>query len=149
MPPKEPTPCAAAAGNEPAVQVTAQTQAPLPLICPVPVWISPAAGAAGAAGAAAGGASAGGAAEGAAGAAGAAAGGVPPVMALGAPLPFCWIAMDWNRAWVFSAVGLMENVMPLPQWLAWAQKNPGTRVSRRAWAEEYVLGVTYTEAPRP
>lgn len=117
MPPKAPTPCAAA-GKEPAEQVTAQTQAPAPLIWPVPgVTAPPAAGAAGAAGAAAGGAAAGAEAAGAE-AAGAAAGGVPPTMALGAPLPFCWIAIDWNRAWDFSAVGLMEKVMPLPQWLA-------------------------------
>ncbi|KZL69701.1 hypothetical protein CT0861_12760 [Colletotrichum tofieldiae] len=62
MPPKEPTPCALTAGNEPAEQVTAPTQAPAPLICPEPCWMSPpeAGGAAGAAGAAAGAEAAGG-----------------------------------------------------------------------------------------
>ncbi len=38
-----------------------------------------------------------------------------PVMALPAPVPFCAMAMAWNIAWVFAAVGLMEKVMPFPQ----------------------------------
>lgn len=38
------------------------------------------------------------------------------VMGLSAPVPFCLIARAWNMAWVFAAVGLMEKVMPLPQW---------------------------------
>lgn len=59
---------------------------------------------------------AGGAAGGAA-AGGDAAGGGPPTIGGRAPLPFCAIAFSLNAAWDFSAVGLMENTIPLPQWL--------------------------------
>jgi hypothetical protein len=30
-------------------------------------------------------------------------------------VPFCEIAICWNIAWVFWAVGLIENVIPFPQ----------------------------------
>ena len=109
MPPKAPSPCACTAGKDPGAQVTAQMHWPVPgTSCPMP-WLGavapPAAG--GAAGAATGGAAAGGAA---------AVPLPPPVMALGTPVPFCAMAMAWNMAWVFSAVGLTEKAMPLPQW---------------------------------
>lgn len=113
MPPKALRPCAWTAGNAPAPQVTAQTHWPAanvpvpdvrPLVEPVvavlalleaaaaePVPVVPVEA-------------------------------VPlPVMALPVPLPFWAMAMDWNRAWVLSAVGLMEKVMPEPQWLACLQ----------------------------
>lgn len=31
-------------------------------------------------------------------------------------VPFCCIAMDWNMAKVFDALGLMAKTIPLPQW---------------------------------
>jgi hypothetical protein len=40
---------------------------------------------------------------------------VPPVMALGGLVPFWEMAIAWNIACVFWAVGLMEKVIPLPQ----------------------------------
>lgn len=46
---------------------------------------------------------------------GAAADEVPPVIGEAAPVPFCDIAIALNVAWVLLAVGLMENVIPLPQ----------------------------------
>lgn len=30
-------------------------------------------------------------------------------------VPFCWIAICMNIAWLLSAVGLMLKVIPLPQ----------------------------------
>lgn len=106
-PPKAPTPWAWTAGKAPVPQETAQTHWPACRL-PVPCWTEPVAAAPAADEAAedaAGAAAAGGAAA------------VPlPVMALPAPVPFCAMAMAWNMAWVLSAVGLMEKVMPLPQW---------------------------------
>jgi hypothetical protein len=46
---------------------------------------------------------------------------VLPVMALPVPVPFWAMAIAWNMAWVLLAVGLMEKVMPSPQWLACLQ----------------------------
>lgn len=115
MPPKLPRPWTSA-GNEPAPHIAMQVQLPsLPMVpSPGVAATSVAAGslavdAADSAGGAAGGAadSAGGATtpDDAAGS----------VMGLSAPVPFCLIARAWNMAWVFSAVGLMEKVIPLPQ----------------------------------
>lgn len=47
---------------------------------------------------------------------GAAAAELPPVMPVAVPVPFCAMAICWNMAWVLLAVGLMEKVMPFPQW---------------------------------
>lgn len=44
-----------------------------------------------------------------------------PVMALPVPVPFWAMAISWNMAWVLAAVGLMEKVIPLPQWPFWRQ----------------------------
>ena len=41
---------------------------------------------------------------------------VPPVMGDAAPVPFWAMAICWKSAWVLDAVGLMEKVMPFPQW---------------------------------
>jgi hypothetical protein len=61
---------------------------------------------------------AGGAGGAALGGAGAVLGGgaVPPVMGDAEPVPFWAMAICWNIAWVLFAVGLIENVIPLPQW---------------------------------
>jgi hypothetical protein len=80
-------------------------------VFPVPVAIPLLAGAAAAALVFAGGAAA--AVDAAGGAAAALA--VDPVMGDADPVPFCEIAICWNIAWVFWAVGLIENVIPFPQ----------------------------------
>jgi hypothetical protein len=41
---------------------------------------------------------------------------VPPVMGDAVPVPFCAMAICLNMAWVLLAVGLMEKVIPFPQW---------------------------------
>lgn len=41
---------------------------------------------------------------------------VPPVIGDAVPVPFCAMAICWNIAWVLLAVGLMEKVIPFPQW---------------------------------
>jgi hypothetical protein len=41
---------------------------------------------------------------------------VPPVMGEAVPVPFWAMAIAWNIAWVLFAVGLIENVIPFPQW---------------------------------
>lgn len=121
MPPKAPTPWTLAAGRFPVVHVTAHMhwpfwREPTPVVAPVlepelavpaeaaPVLAEPAAEPA---------------AEPPAAAPvefEAAEPEVPPVMAEPAPVPFCAMAIDWNMAWVLAAVGLMEKVMPFPQW---------------------------------
>lgn len=40
----------------------------------------------------------------------------PPAMLAVEPVPFWAIANCTKSAWDFSAVGLMEKAMPLPQW---------------------------------
>ena len=62
---------------------------------------------------AAGGAAAGGAALAAGGATLALAS--PPWIGARVPVPFWATAICWNMAWLFSAVGLMEKVIPFPQ----------------------------------
>lgn len=93
-----------------------QVQAPPDAVVPVPGTIlvpaaAPAAGAAAALPAAP--AAVAMVAAGAAGAAGAAA--APPAIGLVVPVPFWAMAWDLNVAWVLSAVGLMEKVIPFPQ----------------------------------
>jgi len=41
---------------------------------------------------------------------------VPPVIGEATPVPFWAMAICLNMAWVLLAVGLMEKVIPLPQW---------------------------------
>ena len=41
---------------------------------------------------------------------------VPPTMLAAVPVPFWAIANCMKSAWDFAAVGLIEKVMPLPQW---------------------------------
>lgn len=41
---------------------------------------------------------------------------VPPTMLAAVPVPFWAIASCMKSAWDFAAVGLIEKVMPLPQW---------------------------------
>ncbi len=40
----------------------------------------------------------------------------PPAMTAVLPVPFCWMAICWKSAWVLFIVGLIEKVMPFPQW---------------------------------
>lgn len=40
----------------------------------------------------------------------------PPVIGDAVPVPFCAIAICLNIACVLFAVGLMEKVIPFPQW---------------------------------
>jgi hypothetical protein len=84
---------------------------------PVPLDIDPEAGGATAAGGAAAAGGGGGAAALAAGGAteALAAGGGPPWIGARVPVPFWATAICWNIAWLFSAVGLMEKVIPFPQ----------------------------------
>jgi hypothetical protein len=106
----------AAVGNEETPQRHAHEHEP-PWTFPVPPAIDPAAGGATAAGGAAAAGGGGGAAAEAAGGAieALAAGGGPPWIGARAPVPFWETAIDWNMAWDFSAVGLMEKVIPFPQ----------------------------------
>ena len=127
-------PCEARLGKLPALQLTKHEHEPSALMVPVPDWmplpvlalVVPVASGSGLSesvpvlpvlgSSASGDDAAGWFSAGAAGAAaGGAAAGEPPVMALCAPLPFCWMAMAWNIACVLAADGLMEKVMPLPQ----------------------------------
>jgi len=41
---------------------------------------------------------------------------VPPAMTAVVPVPFCAMACYLNWAWVLLTVGLMEKVIPFPQW---------------------------------
>lgn len=110
MPPYEPRPWTAALGKAAAPQRQEHEHAPLST-CPVPLTID---GLLAAGGATATGAGA--AAEAAGGAALAA--GCPPAMTAVAPAPFWATAICWNIAWVLLTDGLMEKVIPFPQWLA-------------------------------
>ena len=40
----------------------------------------------------------------------------PPAMGATEPVPFCAMAICSNMAWVLLAVGLIEKVIPFPQW---------------------------------
>lgn len=91
-PPKAETPWIAAAGKAAAPQRQEQVHCPSVTV-PVPVTILPVDAAAAAAAVVV----------------------EPPVMPEAVPVPFCAIAMDSNIACVLVVVGLMENVMPLPQ----------------------------------
>jgi hypothetical protein len=93
-------------------------QAPLSTRTPFPTAIDPEAAAAGAAVVAGGG---GATVDAGGGGGGAADAGAPPVMGEAVPVPFCWIASCLKSAWVLLAVGLIENVIPCPQWPACLQ----------------------------
>lgn len=99
VPSIEPVPTAKPVGTEAVAAVVAAEPPPTAVATLVAAAVSPAA-----------------AVELSAGAAAAGAEEAPPVMALPVPVPFWAMAMDWKRAWVLAAVGLMEKVMPLPQW---------------------------------